>query len=382
MKHPAPPKIRVAILCGGQSAEHEISIRSAKNIIQALDTNRYDISVIAIDKKGEWHLEDPHRLITTIDHNQLPTTNEQGEHVALLPGKKHELFVDATCHKTLPEIDVVFPVLHGPYGEDGTVQGLLKLANIPFVGSDVLGSSICMDKDVMKRLLRDAGLSVSKFMVYRHTEIDAIKFEAIADQIGLPFFVKPANLGSSVGISKVHHKQEFEQAIANAFAYDHKIIIEEYIKGREIECAVLGNDTPIASIPGEVIPHHEFYSYEAKYLDDNGASIEVPAKLPAEGIKRIQELSIAAFNTMCCSGMARVDFFYTAQGEVYINEVNTIPGFTSVSMYPQMWQASGINYPQLVEQLIDLAIEKFNKQQSIRTYFELPETINLKKASH
>jgi len=372
MKHPISQKIRVAILCGGQSAEHEVSIRSAKNIIHALDTNRYDISVIAIDKKGEWHLADPHQLIAATEHNKLPTANEQGDHVALLPGKKQELFVDATCHKSLPEIDVVFPILHGPLGEDGTVQGLLKLANIPFVGSDVLGSAICMDKDIMKRLLRDAGLPVSKFLVYRRTEMAAICYDTIVAELGLPFFIKPANLGSSVGISKVHGANEFEKAIAHAFSYDHKIIIEAYVPGREIECAVLGNETPIVSIPGEVIPHHEFYSYEAKYLDDHGASIEIPAKLSAEGIQRIQELSITAFTALCCSGMARVDFFYTQEGNIYINEVNTIPGFTNVSMYPQMWQASGVSYPELIEKLIDLALEKFQRQQSIKTSFELP----------
>lgn len=376
-----PDKIRVAILCGGQSAEHEVSIRSAQNIIAALNKDKYEISLITIDKQGEWHLDNPYALMTAAKDNKLPTLNQQGDHVALIPGKKNELFVDVTLHKSLPEIDVVFPVLHGPFGEDGTVQGLLKLANIPFVGSDVLGSAVSMDKDVMKRLLRDAGLPIGNFLVYQRIDKNNIQFNTLTTELGLPFFVKPANLGSSVGISKVHNHQEFQAAIDCAFKYDNKIIIEQYIECREIECAVLGNDVPIASLPGEIIPHHEFYSYEAKYLDENGASLEVPAKLSAVAVSRIQELSIKAFNTLCCSGMARIDFFYKNDNEIYINEVNTIPGFTDVSMYPQMWQASGLSYPELIEQLIDFALEKFKSQQSLQTNFEasieesLPDTV-------
>ncbi|CAM4453635.1 MAG: D-alanine--D-alanine ligase A [Legionellaceae bacterium] len=357
-------KIRIAILCGGQSAEHEISIRSARNIINALDKNRFDIHIISIDKKGEWHLE-----------NSLQTLlmdNQSGENLGLLPGKKNELFVDATQHKTLPEIDVVFPVLHGPQGEDGTVQGLLKLANIPFVGSDVLGSAICMDKDVSKRLMRDAGLPISQFLVYHRKEKASIQFSTLVKQLGLPFFVKPANLGSSIGISKVANEHAFEKAIDLAFTYDHKIIIEEYIQSREIECSILGNEDPIASIPGEIVPHLEFYSYEAKYLNDQGASMKIPADLPQDGIKYIQELSIKAFEILGCSGMARVDFFYTPNHKIYINEINTIPGFTNTSMYPQLWEASGISYAALIERLIQLAFEKFEQQQSLKTYLELP----------
>lgn len=376
MKQSSSHKLRIALLCGGQSAEHEISIRSAKNIINALDSNKYAVSLITIDKKGEWHLEDPRALMAAAEDNKLAAAGKHGDHVALLPGKKNELFVDATCHKSLPEIDVVFPILHGPYGEDGTVQGLLKLANIPFVGSDVLGSAVCMDKDIMKRLMRDAGILVAKSMVYRRIEKTQITYQTIARELGVPFFVKPANLGSSIGISKVHNSQEFQQAIDEAFTYDNKIIIEEFIKGREIECSVLGNDCPIVSLPGELIPHHEFYSYEAKYLDDNGASYEIPADLPPASVERIQQLAIAAFTTLCCSGMARVDFFYKNENEIYLNEVNTIPGFTSISMYPKMWEASGITYSQLIEQLIELALEKFKQQQNIKTSFELPSVNN------
>lgn len=381
MLHRSAKKIRVAVLCGGQSAEHEVSIRSAKNIIAALDFQKYDVSLITIDKKGEWHLDDPQHLLQSDTQDKMLTANEQGDHVALLPGKKHELFVDATCHKSLPEIDVVFPVLHGPYGEDGTVQGLLKLANIPFVGSDVLGSAISMDKDVMKRLLRDAGIPVAKFLVYRRVEKANIDFNKVAAQLGLPFFVKPANLGSSVGISKVHGIHEFQKAIDDAFLYDHKIIIEQFIQGREIECSVLGNDAPIASLPGEIVPHHEFYSYEAKYLDDNGASLEIPAKLPADSIQRIQALAIETFNTLCGNGLARVDFFYKNEQEIYVNEINTMPGFTNISMYPQLWEISGISYSELVEKLIELALEKFTAQQRIKTSFELPLQNDLKQAN-
>lgn len=371
MKKPLVTKIRVAILYGGQSAEHEVSILSAKNIINALDKNKYNISLILIDKNGEWYLTDPKQLMAAVEHDKLITISEYSEQLALIPGKKHELFIDTTCHKILTEIDVVFPILHGPYGEDGTVQGLLKLANIPFVGSDVMSSAICMDKDIMKRLLRDAGILVAQALVYRSTEKAKINFATVADTLGLPFFVKPANLGSSIGINKVHSFYEFKKAINEAFTYDNKIIIEEFIKGREIECSVLGNDLPIASLPGELIPHHEFYSYKAKYLDNNGASLVIPADLPDTSIKRIQQLAITAFTILCCSGMARVDFFYKNEKEIYLNEVNTIPGFTNTSMYPKLWEISGIDYASLIQKLIEFAIEKFNKQKSQSAYAEL-----------
>jgi D-alanine-D-alanine ligase len=269
--------------------------------------------------------------------------------------------------RALGKVDVVFPVLHGPFGEDGTVQGLLKLANLPFVGAGVLGSAVGMDKDVMKRLLRDAKIPVPKFLVFERSELGRIKYAPVKRLLGLPFFVKPANLGSSVGISKVTNEREFSGALREAFRYDNKVLLEEGINGREIECSVLGNDNPIASLPGEIITSHDFYSYDAKYLDEKGAQLIVPARLPKQVVTRIQELALKAFKVLCCEGMGRVDFFLRGRSEVIVNEINTIPGFTTISMYPKMWQASGISYSRLIDRLIRLALERFQREKRLRT---------------
>jgi len=262
---------------------------------------------------------------------------------------------------------VVFPVLHGPYGEDGTIQGLLELANIPYVGAGVLGSAISMDKDVMKRLFREAGIPVVKFLVFTHNSLEKIDFDWVRDKLGLPFFIKPANLGSSIGMNKVKKKEEFQPALEEAFQYDNKILVEEYIEGREIECSVLGNHNPVASLPGEIISRHEFYSYEAKYLDNKGAILEIPARLSQKLIRKIQNLSIKVFKVACCKGMARVDFFLKQNKEIIVNELNTIPGFTRVSMYPKLWEASGISYPELIDRLIQLALERFQEKKRLKT---------------
>jgi D-alanine-D-alanine ligase len=265
----------------------------------------------------------------------------------------------------LGALDVVFPILHGPFGEDGTVQGLLKLANLPFVGAGVLGSAVGMDKDVMKRLLRDADVPIGKFLVFQRA--DKINFALVKKTLGMPLFVKPANLGSSVGISKVAKPAEFAAAVKEAFRYDNKIIIEEFIKGREIECSVLGNDKPIASLPGEIVVNRDFYSYAAKYLDDQGARLEIPASLPKARIKEVRDLALRAYRALCCEGMARVDFFVQANGRVLVNEINTIPGFTKISMYPKMWEATGISYSKLIDRLIQLAIQRHGSEKRLRT---------------
>jgi D-alanine-D-alanine ligase len=267
----------------------------------------------------------------------------------------------------LGEVDVVFPVLHGPFGEDGTVQGLLKLANLPFVGAGVLASAVGMDKDVMKRLLRDAKIPIAKFLVFERSEASKINLADVKRMLGFPFFVKPANLGSSVGISKVSVNKQFDSAISEAFRYDSKILIEENISGREIECSVLGNESPVASLPGEIITRHDFYSYDAKYLDENGAQLIVPAVLPKFIGKGIQELAVRTFKTLACEGMARVDFFLRDNRQIFVNEINTIPGFTQISMYPKLWEASGIPYSKLIDRLIRLALERFRKEQKLRT---------------
>jgi D-alanine-D-alanine ligase len=262
-------------------------------------------------------------------------------------------------------VDVIFPILHGPFGEDGTLQGLLKLANIPFVGASVLGSAVGMDKDVMKRLLREAGILIGKFSTIKADNIPT--YEKVIKNLGQPFFIKPANMGSSIGVSKVKEKKDYQKAIQEAFNYDGKIILEENIVGREIECAVLGNDDPAASIPGEIIPSHDFYSYEAKYLDENGARLEIPAKLSNQLVKKIQLLAIKTFEVLSCEGMSRVDCFLRENGDILVNEINTIPGFTSISMYPKMWEASGISYPDLIDKLIQLAFERFEEEKKLKT---------------
>lgn len=317
-------KIRVGILFGGKSAEHEVSLQSAKNIIEAIPKDIYEVVEIFMTNKGAWDME------------------------------------------MLKKVDVVFPVLHGPFGEDGTVQGLLKLAGIPFVGAGVLGSAIGMDKDVMKRLLRDAKIPIGKFQCLE-AKLPNIDFENVKKGLGIPIFVKPANMGSSVGVHKVNTEKEFLSAIRDAFQFDTKVILEEFIEGREIECSVLGNKNPIASLPGEIIPTHDFYSYEAKYLDDAGAKLEIPAKLDASTTKKVQELAIQTFQVLECAGMARVDMFVKENGEIVINEINTIPGFTKISMYPKLWEASGISYSDLIDRLIQLAIERFEREKKLKT---------------
>jgi D-alanine-D-alanine ligase len=269
-------------------------------------------------------------------------------------------------HDQEETIDVVFPILHGPFGEDGTVQGLLKLADIPFVGTGVLASAVGMDKDVMKRLFRDAGLPIGKFKSLKSHE-KAPSFSEMASALGLPIFIKPANMGSSVGVSKVHNEEEYHTALSEAFKFDTKAILEEFIPGRELECSVLGNEEPEASIPGEVISTHEFYSYDAKYIDEKGATLEIPAKLPPETVKQIQDLAIKAFKTLECEGLGRVDFFLKPSGEVIINEINTMPGFTRISMYPKLWEAGGISYSKLIDTLIQLAVKRFEKEKRLKT---------------
>src|SRR3990167_3845634 len=281
-----PRKIHVGILFGGKSAEHEVSLRSAKNVYDALDKEKYEPVLIGIDKRGKWLLEDRSRFL--LESGNVGQ-EEKGELVALVP-QSDGAVTNLERPGEREKIDVVFPVLHGTFGEDGTVQGLLKLANIPFVGAGVLGSAVGMDKDVMKRILRDAHIPVAKFLSIKEKNIPS--FAEVVKSLGLPFFVKPANLGSSVGINKVHTEQEYQAAIAEAFSFDKKVLIEEFIQGREIECSVLGNEDPIVSLPGEVISHHDFYSYDAKYIDKNGASLEIPAKISSPATKRIQELAM------------------------------------------------------------------------------------------
>lgn len=368
MKNYSHKKINIAVLFGGKSAEHEVSVQSAKNIVRALDKHKYDVTLVGIDKNGAWLPFNEPRLFSSKRILLGEQQTSGGTNIVAYNTHGEFLKRDATNVKTR-KIDVVFPILHGSFGEDGTIQGLLKLANVPFVGAGVLGSAVGMDKDVMKRLLQDAGLPIPKFLVYRKNDEKKIIFEKVKRKLGLPFFVKPANLGSSVGITKVHDKLEFTTALDSAFLYDNKIIVEKYIEGKEIECSVLGNEEPIASVCGEVVPSHEFYSYEAKYLDEKGASLFIPAAIPSRISKKIQALAVKVFKVLCCEGMARVDFFVTRDNNIIVNEINTIPGFTSISMYPKLWEASGIPYAKLINTLIELAIDRFDKEQKLRTSF-------------
>lgn len=360
-------KIRVGILFGGKSAEHEISLLSAKSIVDALDKQKYEPVLIGIDKSGEWHLCHSVDYLMHEDNPKLVHLKDNKEKTTLVLKEKGGDLIHLSSGKQQSPLDVIFPVLHGTYGEDGTVQGLLKLANIAFVGSGVLGSAVGMDKDVMKRLLRDAQIPVAKFIVL--TSKKQGLFQRAVQEVGLPFFVKPANLGSSVGISKVKEEADFEKALDDAFAYDHKVLLEEFILGREIECSVLGNEQPIASLPGEVIPRHEFYSYEAKYLDDRGADFKIPAELDSITLNRVQKLAIEAYQALCSEGMARVDFFLKEDGSLYVNELNTIPGFTKISMYPKMWEATGLGYSDLLDRLIELALDRFKREKTLKTTF-------------
>ncbi len=316
-------KLRIGVIFGGKSVEHEVSVVSARNIIKALDREKYKVIPIHIKRMG---------------NSQLG-------------------------RKIFNKIDVIFPVIHGAFGEDGTLQGLLKFSGLPFVGAGVLGSAIGMDKDISKRLLKQAGISVADFIIIYSGE--QVSYKQASKKLGPVMFVKPANSGSSVGINRAKNEKEFKKAVSEAFKYDSKIIIEEFINGREIECAVLGNENPKASVPGEIIPKGGFYSYEAKYIDKDGAGLEIPAKLSKTAIKKIQQTAIKAFKILNCEGMARVDFFLKKNGTLLINEINTIPGFTSISMYPKLWEASGILLPKLLDKLISLALERFKKEQKL-----------------
>lgn len=359
-------KTKVGIIFGGKSAEHEVSLQSAKNIVDAIDKEKYDVTLIGIDKEGTWHLNDKSSYLLNAENPKLIALNKSDDNIAIVPGTEANQLIHADNAVNLEQLDVVFPIVHGTLGEDGTLQGMLRLANLPFVGPNVLGSAVCMDKDVAKRLLKAAGIHVANGITVKAFHKESVSFEKASELLGTPMFIKPANQGSSVGVSKVTTKEAFDAALESAFQYDHKVVIEEAIVGREIECAVLGNNDPIASIPGEVLPKTDFYSYESKYIDENGAELAIPAQLTDEQITMIQKAAVDAFQTLECEGLARVDFFLTENNELYVNEVNTLPGFTKISMYPKLWEISGIPYSELISRLIDLAIERHESNANLK----------------
>lgn len=359
-------KVRVGIIFGGRSAEHEVSLQSARNIVDALDRSRFEPVLIGIDKAGHWHLNDTSNFLLNQENPALIALNQSNRELAVVPGKANQQLVETSGTGLLEHVDVIFPIVHGTLGEDGCLQGLLRMADLPFVGSDVLGSAVCMDKDISKRLLRDAGIAVTPFITLTRSNAARTSFEAAVNKLGLPMFVKPANQGSSVGVSKVGDKAEYHAAVKLALGFDEKVLVESAVKGREIECAVLGNENPIASGCGEIVVSSGFYSYDSKYIDDQAAQVVVPADISQEASERIRGLAIEAFEVLGCSGLARVDVFLTDDGEVLINEINSLPGFTRISMYPKLWQAAGMSYSELVSRLIELALERHAGRKGLK----------------
>jgi D-alanine-D-alanine ligase len=343
------PRTRLAILYGGRSAEHQVSVVSARSVMEALDPDRFEVVPIAITRAGAWLLPDRSPLELTASDGALPEVEAAGTELAVRP------------EQGVGGVDVVFPILHGPFGEDGTVQGLFELADLPYVGSGVLASALAMDKAMAKVVLAQAGLPQAPYLVVpeRDWRADPDRVAAeVEGRLAYPVFTKPARLGSSIGISKVKIPDGLAAGLADAFAHDTKALVEQGVVARELECGVLGNDAPEASVVGEVVPGHEFYDFEAKYLDES-LKLEIPAPVPGAVRDRVRELSLRAFQALDCEGFARVDFFYEeATGRVLLNEVNTIPGFTPKSMFPMLWGASGLSYPDLVARLVDLAVER------------------------
>ncbi|MGH7895904.1 MAG: D-alanine--D-alanine ligase family protein [Candidatus Binatia bacterium] len=365
-------RLRVGVLYGGRSGEHEISLRSAATVIAALDPSRYDVVPIAIGKDGRWRTGIDSLRLLEESQRELRAIPEHGVEVTTAPEPTRHALVPLGSGAPIP-LDVVFPVLHGTYGEDGTVQGLFELADVPYVGAGVLASSVGMDKAVMKAVLRDAGIPVCGWIVAlpREESLDAIAARVVGE-IGFPCFVKPANLGSSVGISKVKAPGDLGAAIAEAGAYDLKVVVEVGIDARELECAVMGNESPEASGIGEIVPSHEFYDYADKYVDD-GAQALIPAPIPAEVAEQARALAIRTFRAVDAAGLGRVDFFLErGTNRLYVNEINTIPGFTRTSMFPKLWEAAGRPFETVVERLIELAIARHAARASRRLSFAPP----------
>jgi D-alanine-D-alanine ligase len=381
-------KIRVGVLFGGRSGEHEISLRSALTVMSAMDPGRYDVVPIGIARDGRWFLRPDAIATLKLAAPKLRALGRSGIPVSLPPHPGRHVLVGvessnghAMARKKKPanvlpgRLDVIFPVLHGTYGEDGTVQGLLELADIAYVGAGVLGSAIGMDKGAQKRLLRDVGIPVVRFSSITRAdhEEDSGLARKYADQLGYPVFVKPNAMGSSIGITRVTDKSGLAAALDDAFQYDRKVLIEASCEGHEVECAVLGNDRPEASVPGEIVVKgvHKFYSYESKYVDSSGSEVRIPAQLPAEVSERIREVSVAAFKALDLRGMARVDFLARRDySEIFVNEVNTIPGFTAISMYPKLWEASGVPLPKLIDRLIELALEDHRERSRLKFTYQ------------
>ena len=346
-------RLKVGLICGGTSGEHQVSLISAYHIQKALDRSRFDVQMIGISKEGSWFLGESEGFLE--HHDDVRKVSFSSSLPVNIPERRSLVSTEKKSN-SLDEIDVFFPITHGRFGEDGALQGLLEMAGKPYVGSNVYGSAICMDKDVCKRLLVLQGIPVVPYRDFRSG--DLVRYEELVQELGPTLFVKPSREGSSLGVSKARTANEFEEALKIAFGIDRKILVEKATQGREIECSVLGNDKPVAAeVLGEIVPQHEFYSYEAKYVDDEGAKLVIPAQIEEDTARRIRETAVDAFRCTECRGMARVDFFLEEDGSFFINEINTLPGFTSISMYPKLWEASGLPYSKLLERLIELALE-------------------------
>ncbi|MEW9033253.1 MAG: D-alanine--D-alanine ligase [Planifilum fimeticola] len=366
-------KLRVAVLFGGKSGEHEVSLMSAASLIRSMDPGKYEVFPIAIDKEGKWQVREKavaflegkveRDLLDTIRKDVPSTLPAEAEKAALAP-------------LDFETIDVVFPVLHGTYGEDGTVQGLLELAQVPYVGAGVLASAVGMDKVMMKKVFAQEGIPQVRFTHFLRHEMEE-EFERVVaeveDTFGYPCFVKPANLGSSVGVSKAKDRESLIEAMKLAARYDRKVIVEEFVPAREVEVAVLGNDRPVASVPGEIVSSNEFYDYRAKYIDGK-SEMRIPAELPEEKAEEVRRLAVKCFRAIDCSGLARVDFFIRKDNhQALVNEINTMPGFTQFSMYAKLWEHTGLSYPELVDRLIQLAIERHREKEQLVTTYEVDE---------
>ena len=365
------PKINLAVICGGRSTEHQVSLLSSKNVIEAVDLNKYNLFLLAIDHQGAFRfypsfsVED--FLVDAEDPKRISLKDSGFSEVLLTPGNDSGQFYLTKEDKYL-RVDAVFPVMHGSFAEDGKMQGLLEMLDIAYVGPDVLGSAVAMDKEVAKNLLVNAGVNVAKFLTFKKYQQSEIDFKKVESELGLPVFIKPANSGSSVGVSRAKNEVEFKKAVEEAFRFDNKILIEEAMIGRELECSVIGNFGSLkAGDVGEVEPseEHGFYSYDAKYIDEHGAALSIPANISNEKRKEIQEFAKEVFELLQCEGMARVDMFMLADGKLVLNEINTIPGFTKISMYPKLLMETGMTYSEIIDQLVSLAIERFEEQKNL-----------------
>ncbi|MFN3605235.1 MAG: D-alanine--D-alanine ligase family protein [Leptonema sp. (in: bacteria)] len=356
-------KINLALLFGGRSTEHEISILSAKNIYQSIDKDKYTIKAFYISQEGKiFYIQN----LDSFPNNKEDILKLNLKEIYIRMDSEYPFFFIEQNNVYNIKVDVFFAITHGTFGEDGSLQGLLKLLNIPFVGCDVLSSALCMDKEAMKQILIANQIPIVPFVSYKISEKDKIPYKEIVERLGLPLFVKPARQGSSVGVYKVKTLEEFKEKVSKAFEYDTKIIIEKSIEGRELECSVLGNTEIKVTIPGEIRSNHEFYSYEAKYIDPKGAELYIPApNLTSEKIEKIKNLAFSAYKALYCEGFARVDMFYTDK-EIYINEINTLPGFTDISMFPKLWEYEGLSQTHLIEEIIQLSIERFNISKNIK----------------